>query len=385
MQPFRWIDTRNALVEFCDELYNCKWVALDTEFIRDNTYYPQLCLIQLATSKELACIDPLSVKSLSPLLDILFREEITKVFHAAQQDLETFYHLFGELPKPVFDTQMAASMLGYGDQMSYAKLVRKLLGVTLDKSHSRTDWSMRPLSDDQIRYATDDVNYLRQLYPILLGTLTEKGRRDWLTQDTEQLYHESSYILPSDTAWRRIRGIKHLNQRQLSVLRALAAWREDKARAQNFPRKWIISDRLLLEFARKHQQPDKSLSHIKGMEPKTMHRYGKELLEIISEASLAPRSQWPKVPPHRQLTAEQSTLVDMMMALVRYQARLHEISSVMLATRNDLERLVLGDIEVPVLKGWRNSIAGNALKALLQGRLFLGYVNEHITVIDNPK
>ncbi len=246
----RYIDTSAALRELCGQLRGNPWLTLDTEFLREKTYYPRLCLLQVATPELVACIDPLALEDLSPLLDVIYDDSITKVMHAARQDMEIFFHLRHTLPSPVFDTQIAALLLGYPDQIGYGNLVKETLGIELEKLHTRTDWSRRPLSDEQIRYAADDVFHLAQVYRHLVGKLTELGRLDWLSDDFARLTQVDLYRNDPAQAWLKVRGGNRLRGAGLAVLQALAQWRETLARDQDRPRGWLLRDDELVEIAR---------------------------------------------------------------------------------------------------------------------------------------
>ncbi len=370
-----YVDAPEALSALCARLKPSEWLALDTEFIREKSYYPRLCLIQVATDEVVACIDPLRLDDLSPLLEILFDESVTKVLHAAYQDLEIFYHLAGKVPRPIFDTQIAASLLGYGDQVGYAKLVQAMLGVTLDKSHTRTDWAQRPLEEAQLRYAADDVRYLRELYRQQYETLDAKGRLGWLAEDFQGLSDTASYEVVPTRAWQRIRGLHTLKGRQLAVLRALAAWREAQAMRSDKPRKWILSDDVLVELARRMPTDEERLAKIRGLDTGAIRRHGDKWLEIIETASQEPAAEWPTLPPRVKLDPEQDAAVDALMALLRLEAREHEISPSMIATRKDLEQLIGGEQDMALLHGWRAQLAGHRLQEFLAGRISLQMEN----------
>lgn len=363
-----FINSEEALLALCDQLIECNWIALDTEFIREKTYYPQLCLIQVATQHSTACVDPLSLQTLSPLLNIIYSQRITKVLHSAYQDLEIFYHLTGSVPSPIFDTQIAASILGYGDQIGYAALVQKELRVALDKSHSRTRWDLRPLDNEQLHYAVNDVKYLGQLYPKLSTMLSVKGHNDWLIEDCEKLCQEDNFKVSFDNAWQRVRGAQKLKSRHLVVLQALTAWRERQAMAKNLPRRWIVSDPVLLTLARNGTQDLKSLADISGIPHKLMRKYGGQLIEIIKNALDTPETQWPcyESQLHRKLTSEQKTQIDCMMALVNHYASVHHLTPSTLATRGQLVKLIMGNQDVPVLSGWRATVIGDKLLAAIK-------------------
>jgi ribonuclease D len=364
-----FIDTPDALAALCEQLMLSEWIALDTEFIRERTYYPRLCLLQLATPAIVASVDPLAFVSLEPLLEIIYDTRITKVLHAAYQDLEIFYQLRGEPPRPVFDTQIAANVLGFGEQVGYASLVQQVLGVQLAKAHSRSDWCLRPLDAAQLRYAADDVRYLSMLYPRLRRLLTDKDRLAWLADDFEQLSQSHNYQSEAETMWQKIGGTHTLAPRQLSILRALAIWREHEAATRNLPRKWVLADSALMDLARLAPRDRAALTRMRGLPKNQAERYGDALIALINAALQDPELSWPQPPPKRVLSIGQESTVDLLMALVRRQADLHGVSPASIATRSVLERLVLGDTEVAVLRGWRAKIAGDALQKMLAGTL----------------
>jgi ribonuclease D len=367
-----YIDSPAALKQFCAQLRSrgSPWIALDTEFIREKTYYPQLCLIQIAYPEQVAYIDPLAFSDLEPLFAVLFDPSLLKVLHSAYQDLEIFFHLCGSVPTPVFDTQLAATLLGYGEQVSYAALVEDLLGVELDKSQTRTDWGRRPLDAAQLAYAADDVHYLCEVYRRLRSELENCNRLDWLNEDFAELCNPERYQVHPREVWRRLKGNQQLRGIQLAVLRALAAWREEQARTLNRPRRWILGDEVLLELARHMPQDEEQLRRLR-LDPSMLRRYGQTLLALIATARDEPREQWPKLPPRLQLSPVQEALVDAMMAVVRLRGAQKAINPQMLASRKDLERLLSADQDVPLLHGWRAALAGRAVQALLHGKLHL--------------
>lgn len=364
-----FIDTPQALSSLCAKLKDSEWIALDTEFMRERTYYPRLCLLQLATPTVLACVDPLALESLEPLLDTIYNTHIAKVLHAAYQDLEIFFHLRGAPPGPVFDTQIAASLLGFGEQAGYGALVQQVLGVQLPKAHTRSDWCLRPLDAAQLRYAADDVRYLSMLYPRLRTLLTNKARLDWLMEDFERLCDTDSYRLDIGNAWQRVGRITSLKPRELNIVRALAAWREREAASRDLPRKWVLADAVLLDLARLAPRDQNTLARMRGLQKGQAQRYGAAIIAAIGAALQEPEAAWPRLPPRRLLSPGQEATVDVLMALVRSQAALHEVSPAAIATRGALERLVLGDTDVLVLHGWRALLAGRILQRMLAGEL----------------
>jgi ribonuclease D len=368
----RFVDTPEGLNRLCEELRDAPFLALDTEFIRETTYHPRLCLVQIASESLAACVDPLALPDPDPLLDLLYRPQVVKVLHSARQDLEIFYDLRGRPPCPVFDTQVAAALLGYGDQVGYANLVEQLLDVKLDKAHTRTDWSARPLSPEQLSYAADDVIHLVGIYLAMTRLLQDSGRGNWLEADFEALCDPATYANPPEEAWRRIRGHHRLGGVQLNVLRALAAWREQQARELNKPRRWVLGDEPLLDLAR--QQPAKleRMSRIRGLSPGVLRHHGHALLLSIREAKAAPEEQWPQLAAPPRPTPEQEALADLLMAVVRLRGEAQRVGPGNLASRRDLERLACGERDLPLLRGWRRVVAGEAVLDLLEGRGMLG-------------
>ena len=269
-----FIDSDQALSAFCREIGSCDWIAVDTEFIREKSYYPRLCLIQVGTPERAACIDPLRIESLEPLYALLFDPGIVKVLHACSQDLEIFVHRTGRVPQPLFDTQLAAPLLGLAEQIGYASFVKEMLGVHLDKTQARTDWSQRPLSDRQLEYAADDVRYLSTIYPRIRDKLAEQGRLAWLDAEFEPYLQVERYQTHPEAAWQRIRGMDKLRPAALCAAQQLAAWRETRAQTRDLPRNWVLKDEHLLDIARMAPQGTAELSKIRGLPPKTIERYG---------------------------------------------------------------------------------------------------------------
>ncbi len=364
----RFVDTPAALEDLAKDLAGAPWLAVDTEFLRERTYRPELCLIQVAGPELAACIDPLALDELGPLRKLLMNPGTVKVFHAARQDLEIFLEIWGELPGPVFDTQPAAALLGLGDQVGYGNLVQAVLGVDLPKDHSRTDWTRRPLDPAQQRYALDDVIYLGRLYVEMRRRLDELGRLDWLNDEFAALLDPAGYRIDPQSQWQRVKGWQKLRGVQLAILQALAAWREETAMAENLPRRWVLKDDLLLELARRAPGDEKALRRVRGVDERLTKRHGAALLERIRRARNLPRDQWPK---GRRRTKPDPTLeatLDILGGALRLLAAQAGLSPQLIAGRRELQALAEGDPEAALRKGWRHRVAGAALEELLGGR-----------------
>jgi ribonuclease D len=366
-----YIDTPEALESLCAQLRTHDWLTLDTEFLREKTYRPRLCLLQVANPDVIACIDPLALPSLDPLLDVLYDEAITKVLHAAHQDLEIFFEMRDAIPGPIFDTQIAATLLGQGEQVGYGNLVKEVLGVELEKAHARADWCQRPLDAAQLAYAADDVRYLRDVYLSQLEQLQKLEREDWLAEDFAEMADPARYRNPPELAWQRLKGVNRLRGVQLAVLQQLAAWREGQAQKSDRPRRWILKDDILLDLARHMPKDNGGMQRIRGLEEGTIKRSGRALLDAIATGREQPKEQWPEVKKGPRLPAEQDSLVDVMMALLRERCREQAISPGAVAGRRDLEKLIMGERDIPLLHGWRATVAGQSLLALLEGELSL--------------
>lgn len=277
------INTAEALHDVCEQLLGSEWLSVDTEFERTNTYFPELCLLQIANKDVTAIVDPIAIDDLSVLYNILYDKTITKVFHAARQDLELFYLLQDDLPAPVFDTQVAANALGLGDQIGYANLIRDVLNIELAKSETRTNWKRRPLTDKQLDYAADDVIYLGEVYDVLLTELDKQNKLASLDSALQALVNVETYKPKPEEMWKKFksREARKLSGENLEALKQLAAWRELTAIKKNKPRKWILENHTILELAMQLPQELADLRNIKGLNKKVEEKYGEELLVIM--------------------------------------------------------------------------------------------------------
>lgn len=353
------IEHDEGLAALCARLARREWLALDTEFLREKTYYPALCLVQIATADEIACVDALAIRDWTPFLEVLRAPGVTKIVHAARQDQEMFFHLAGTVAAPVFDTQVAAALCGHDEQIGYAALVEKLLGVRLDKAHTRTDWSRRPLTPEQIVYAEEDVRYLHDLFPMLKTRLGELGRFDWMLEDCTRLADPSLYRIDPADAWRRVKGAGSLSSHSNGALRVLAEWREQEAMRRDLPRAWVLKDETLVEIARRRPATLAAFAGIPGMSEKAVDRWGNAMIAIIGRAPAGEASN--NRPP---TDVERARLKSLSVALDRIAEGL-QIGRTVLATRRDLEALAAGNENVPVMRGWRREVVGEPLRALL--------------------
>lgn len=366
-----FIDDEKSLAQACEQLGHQPYLAVDTEFVREKTYYPILCLIQIASPKHCFCIDPITIRDLSPLSTLLLDTQTTKVFHAARQDLEILYQTLGAIPSPVFDTQVAATLLGLGDQISYANLVRHFTQKQLAKGQARTDWQRRPLSHEQLEYAADDVRYLVNLYPVLRETLENLGRLAWLEDDFNRLCQPELYENDPGQQWQRVSGLQKLRGVKLAVLQQLATWREQLAQQQDKPRKWIMPDDSLLTLAMQSPQRMDQLERIRGINAGILQRHGATLLELIRRAEKTPKDEWPVLTRRKTLEAGQEAVLDALLAIVKLQAAAQQINQSALTSRQDLESLVTGNRDIALLQGWRRGIAGEQVLEFLHGQTCL--------------
>ncbi|MDP2903785.1 MAG: ribonuclease D [Methylovulum sp.] len=383
MTTINYINTPEKLAAVCGQIKKAEWLALDTEFLREKTYYPKFCLLQIATPDWVACIDPIALPELDTLFDAIYNPAIVKVFHSCRQDLEIFYQLTGKLPTPIFDTQVAAPLLGFQDNPGYAMLVSSLLNINLSKAHTRADWSKRPLTEAQIEYAADDVIYLCQIYQLVLQKLTALGRADWLKSDFAELSNPAIYQADPEKAWQKIKGKNKLTGKQLSIIQTLAQWREKMAQAEDRPKSWLMRDELLFDIAKLQPETVGDLTNVRGISERTVNRYGKELCQLITAA----KNRTP-IPLHEKgraakKTQQQEAILDILTALVRIRAEENALNPSILASRKDLEVLLMDDDdECPLLHGWRYSMAGKELVGLLKGELLLGIQADRLAIIN---
>lgn len=357
-----FVATAAALSEWIERWRSAPFLALDTEFVREQTYYAQLCLIQVGDGRSNVCVDPLAGLDLVPLMDLLLAPGVTRVFHAAGQDLEILVQRWGRCPQQMFDTQIAAALLGHGEQLGYAGLVEKLVGVKLDKSLSRTNWAKRPLQANEIAYAAADVRHLADIYPRLRDELAARARLSWAEEDCAAMADPARYRISPETEWKRLKGLARLEPRAQHVAARLAAWREVIAEERDRPRRWILSDEALYALAERRPSTLSQLDDLAVLPPKSVERHGEALLALVDEAS---RTEAPLVTDTRPTEAEKQKLKRL---LERARAIANElgIPASLLAPRADIDALAAeGDkAEIALLRGWRREVAGQELLGL---------------------
>lgn len=368
-----------TLADFCTRMTKADFIAIDTEFMRENTFWPELCLIQVADRHEAAAIDPMALgMSLKPLLDLMTdNEDVLKVFHAGGQDIEIIYNLTGKTPHPLFDTQIAAMALGQGEQVGYSNLVDQWLGITLDKGARFTDWARRPLDERQITYAIGDVTHLAVIFPRMLEKLIKTGRGDWLDQEMEKLADPTNYVTELDDAWLRVK-IASRKPEVLGRLRALAAWRETEARSKNLPRGRIVKDETLGDLALHPPRSQSDLAKVRGLSSSWAgNDIGGRMMEALAEAAPLPADLMPSRDDRRPGLGKDSALVaEMLKLLLKIRAKESNVAPRLLARTDDLELLAAGVRDnLSILTGWRYEQFGRDALDLVEGRLAFAVIN----------
>ena len=362
MGTITMIRTDGELRECIDAIRRSGWVAMDTEFVRERTYAPMLCLIQVANAGFSACIDPLAVDDLSPLGELLGDSEVTKIFHSCRQDLEALDTRMAVRAGNLYDTQLAAAFCGYGDQVSYAALVASVCAVHLPKAHTRADWSRRPLPHAQLQYALDDVAYLHPLHQALDRLLAQKGRVEWHRAECDAAVAPANYRFDPDDAWLRLKGVGRLDAAGWACARELAVWRERRAQARNLPRGWILPTPVLLEICRRRPDTLEKLAGIAEISPRTVKRLGGKIIAVVRKNSQDAGAETEGSCPPPILTPEQRGRVKKIMNLLERRAQQAEISRSLFANRQEIESFVRGKIDLPLFTGWRAQLAGDEIR-----------------------
>jgi ribonuclease D len=377
------IETTDDLARFCRRLAGSAFVTVDTEFMRESTYWPRLCLVQVAGPAEARAIDPMAPGiDLGPLFDLLRVPDTLKVFHAARQDLEIFYHLMGEVPAPLFDTQVAAMVCGFGEQVGYETLVSQLARASIDKSSRFTDWSRRPLTDRQLQYALSDVTHLHTVYDKLAARLARSGRADWLAEEMAILSDPQTYALRPEEAWRRIKT-RSARPRLVAILREVAAWREIEAQLRDVPRGRILRDEAMIEVAANPPRSVDQLARVRGL-PRSLAegRTGEALLAAVARGLDIPEDRLPAVAREEPLPKGIGPLVELLKVLLKLKCDENDVAQKLVASVADLELIAArDDADVPCLHGWRREIFGAAALDLKHGRLGLAARGRRIALI----
>lgn len=361
------------IADICERFSTADFVTVDTEFMRENTYWPILCLIQISDGKEAAAIDPLAEDvDLTPLLNLLVEnEDVLKIFHAGGQDVEIIHNMTGKTPHPIFDTQIAAMALGPSEQIGYANLVDSWLGITLDKGARFTDWSRRPLNERQIKYAIGDVTHLAEIFPKMLEKLIDSGRGIWINAEMEKLADPENYVNDPENSWRRVK-FQGRNLEALGRLKALAAWREREAQAKDMPRGRIMRDETLADVAGHPPKDQAKLAQVRGLSNGWKNNdIGERLMEALAEAEPLSRDELPDKNGRRPKFGKENALVaDLLKLLLKIRSAEMNVASKLLARAGDLERIVAGEREgVALLEGWRYDEFGRDAIDLIEGRM----------------
>ena len=378
------IENQDTLDKICHELAQAPYLTIDTEFLRDKTYFSKLCLIQMAgPDTDAVALDPITTDlDWTPFHDLMQNKKVIKVFHAARQDLEIFYQMNGNIPTPIFDTQVAAMVCGYGDQIAYSKLVQGITGKSLPKNAQFTDWSRRPLSSKQMRYALDDVVYLRQVYETLNKQLIKQKRTHWVEEEMDILTNPQTYEINPQTVWERVK-IRSDKPEVLAILRALAKWREEKAIKKNLPRGRILKDETLADIALYMPKDTNGLKQIRSLPNGIADGHtGKHLLKLIAQTKNTNPAEWPTRSGKAPFPKEKTATLEMLKLLLKINCAQAGVAPKLVANAKDLEKIALSlDPENPIMKGWRGDIFGHDAQELMQGDLMFTLENDQIKKI----
>ena len=377
------------LAEACARLAQSPFTAIDTEFMREQTFWPKLCLIQMAGEGTEALVDSLAPGlDLQPFFDLMVNERVLKVFHSGRQDIEIVHHLAGIIPHPIFDTQVAAMVCGFGESVSYSMLVKRLLNHNLDKTSRFTDWSRRPLSDRQLVYALGDVEHLRDLYPQLQSQLDKSERASWLTEEMAVLTDPATYELHPEQAWKRLK-MRVKNAKALGVLMELAAWREREAQTQDVPRARVLKDDALYDIATQAPRSTEELGSLRSLHNGfARSSRGRAVLDAVSRGLERDPKSLPRIERGEPTPPEAQAVVDLLRVLLKSTAGHHGVAPKLIATSDELEDIARSDdADVPMLKGWRKKLFGDDALKLKRGELALRIKDGEVTVLpaDEPK
>lgn len=379
------IDTTAALEEACRLLAQSDFITIDTEFLRETTFWPELCLIQMASPEHEYIVDPMAKGlDLKPFFELMANSAVVKVFHAARQDIEIIFHLGDLIPHPIFDTQVAAMVCGFGDSVSYDQLVQKVKNVHIDKTSRFTDWSRRPLSEKQLDYALADVTHLRDVYLKLKGQLDAEGRAEWLTEEMAILESRETYDLPPEQAWQRLK-MRLRKPTELAVMQYVAAWREREARARNVPRSRVLKDDAIYEIAQQQPKDTEALGRLRTI-PKGWERSssGAAIIEQVNTALALPKSEMPHLERHAHAPEGTQSAVELLKVLLRLTSEKHGVASKVIANSDDLEKIAAeGEkAQVAALQGWRKELFGDLALKLISGGVGLRFVDKRVEAVE---
>ncbi len=367
------LTTTQQLTRFCEAQAGADYVTVDTEFMRERTYYAKLCLVQVAGPNEAAVIDPLAEgMDLAPLYRLLADKNILKVFHAARQDVEIFFNATGQVPAPLFDTQVAAMVCGFGEAASYETLADKLAKVKIDKSSRFTDWARRPLTDRQAEYALADVTHLRVVYEKLAAQLEKSGRSEWMREEMEVLTNPATYMVNPQEIWKRLK-LRADKPRLRALLRELAAWRETEAQKQDVPRSRVLKDEALMEITHHAPSTKEDLARMRGIHGGFAEsRLAEEILTVVARVKAMTPDQFPPSEPRRIMPKGSAAVLDLLKVLLKQVSDEYGVAAKLIATTDDLEIMAAEDApEVKAMKGWRRQLFGETAMALKRGELAL--------------
>ena len=371
----------------CSRFAEFEFVTVDTEFMRESTFWPKLCLIQLAGPEDAATVDPMADGlDLSAFFELMRNERVVKVFHAARQDIEIVFHLGGFVPHPVFDTQVAAMVCGFGDSVSYDQLVGKITGHRIDKTHRFTDWARRPLTEKQLSYALADVTHLRDVYLFLKANLEEQNRAHWVSEEMEVLTSPETYRMAPENAWKRLK-MRVRKPLELAVLMEVAAWREEEAQRRDVPRSRVLKDEAIYEIAAQQPRDATALGALRTI-PRGFERsrVAEDILAAVGRALAIPKKELPPVPRGRPQAEGSAAAVELLKVLLKLVCEAHGVAAKVVATVDELEQIASDDnADVAAMKGWRGELFGQAALKLKHGRLALAFADGKTVLIDLPE
>ncbi len=379
------INKTDALAQACAQMAQSDFLTIDTEFIRETTFWPELCLIQMATADVEVIVDPLSKSlDLQPFFDLMADTSVVKVFHAARQDIEIIYHLGNLIPHPIFDTQVAAMVCGFGDSVSYDQLVQRTSGAQIDKTSRFTDWRQRPLSDKQLKYALADVTHLRDVYHQLRQRLDAEGRAHWVKEEMDILESPATYDLHPEDAWRRLR-MRVRKPRELAIMKSVAAWREREARERNVPRRRVLKDDAIYEIAQQQPTDTAALGKLRtvarGWE---RSQAGQSVIRAVQSAMEIPKEELPRLPRPTQPPEGAAAASELLKVLLKLTVEKYGVAPKIIANADDLERLAAEgeEAEVAALNGWRRELFGEKALQLLRGEMALRFVDRKVEAVE---